>query len=148
MSEEQKKSGDEKVWVLRLFAPVAIFVIAVIFVVNVLTHGKIQHPGKTTYEVRCAQCHGENGEGIRELIPPLLNSDFAINNFDSIPCWLKKGITHAIIVNGKNYEQPMYGLDMGEVEIANVINYINKEMLNNDAEINANEVKDRLKNCY
>ena len=42
----------------------------------------------------------------------------------------------------------MYGLDMGEVEIANVINYINKEMLNNDAEINANEVKDRLKNCY
>lgn len=144
---EVQKTGDENIWLLRLFAPVAIFVIAVIFLVNVITHGKIQHPGKTTYQVRCAQCHGDNGEGIRELIPPLLNSDFAKNNFDSIPCWLKNGITHAITVNGINYEQPMYGLEMGEVEITNVVNYLNKEMLGSDEDINAAKVKEQLKNC-
>ncbi len=128
-------------------APFALLIIALIFVINVITHGRISHPGKTTYQNKCADCHGDNGEGIRELIPPLANADFALQHFDSIPCWLKNGISRPITVNGKNYDQPMYGIELDEVQIANLMNYISKEMLNSEREVTSLEVKERLKEC-
>lgn len=117
------------------------------FIYNIATHGHIQHPGKTTYERECAQCHGDKGEGIQSLIPPLVNSDFAIQNFDSIPCWIKNGINRPITVNGKEYEQPMYGLKIDEIETGNVINYINSEFLHTERTINSAWVKAQWQNC-
>jgi hypothetical protein len=145
-----KKSNTAPVKVKRIiqiFAPFTLAIIIIIFIWNIITHGSIQHPGKSSYQSKCAQCHGDNGEGIRVLIPPLLHSDFAKNNFDSIPCWLKNGISHKIMVNGVEYEQPMYGLAMDEVQIANVMNYLSKELLDTNCEINSIEVKAILKNC-
>lgn len=133
--------------ILQLIAPFTLVIIIVVFVLNIITHGSIQHPGKSSYQTNCAQCHGDNGEGIRVLIPPLLKSDFAKNNFDSIPCWLKNGISHKITVNGVEYDQPMYGLNMDEIQIANVMNYLSKELLDTDREVNSIEVKEILKNC-
>lgn len=133
--------------ILQIIAPFTMVIVTVVFVLNIIVHGSIQHPGKSSYQSRCAQCHGDNGEGIKVLIPPLLHSDFARNNFDSIPCWLKNGITHKILVNGIEYEQPMYGLDMDEIQIANVMNYLSKELLDTAREINSIEVKAILKNC-
>lgn len=133
--------------ILQILAPFTMVIVIVVFVLNIIAHGSIQHPGKSSYQSRCAQCHGDNGEGIKVLIPPLLHSDFARNNFDSIPCWLKNGITHKILVNGIEYEQPMYGLDMDEIQIANVMNYLSKELLDTTREINSIEVKAILKNC-
>jgi mono/diheme cytochrome c family protein len=122
-------------------------VIIIIFIVNVLTHGSIQHPGKSSYQTKCADCHGENGEGIKTLVPPLMSSDFAKQNFDSLPCWLKNGMNKSITVNGIKYDQPMYGLEMDAIQIANVMNYLSKEMLGADKEINSLQVKKRLKEC-
>jgi mono/diheme cytochrome c family protein len=117
------------------------------FIYNIVKHGHIQHPGKTTYQRECAQCHGDNGEGIKSLIPPLLESDFARNNFDSIPCWLKNGLARPITVNGKQYDQPMYGQKMDNIETANVINYINMEFLRTERQINAEWVTQRWSEC-
>lgn len=122
-------------------------IVVVVFVLNIITHGSIQHPGKSSYQTNCAPCHGDNGEGIKVLIPPLMKADFAKNNFDSIPCWLKNGINHSIVVNGVEYDQPMYGLDMDEIQIANVMNYLSKELLNSEQETNSLKVKEILKNC-
>lgn len=133
--------------IVKYLAPFAIVIVIAMFIYNIVKHGHIQHPGKTTYQRECAQCHGDNGEGIKALIPPLLESDFAKNNFDSIPCWLKNGLTRPITVNGKQYEQPMYGLKMDNIETANVINYINKEFLRTEREINAAWVAQRWKEC-
>ncbi len=133
--------------IIKYLAPFTIVVIALIFIVNIITHGSIQHPGKSSYKSKCADCHGDKGEGIKTLIPPLANSDFALKHFDSIPCWLKNGLNHPITVNGIEYDQPMYGLEMDEIQIANVMNYISKELLKSDKEINSHEVKKRLKEC-
>ena len=125
-----------------------IVVIAIVFVVNIITHGSIEHPGKSSYKNKCAGCHGDTGEGIRTLVPPLVNSDFASQYFDSIPCWLKHGLNYPITVNGINYDQPMYGLEMDEIQIANLMNYLNKELLHSDKEeITSIQVKERLKGC-
>ena len=133
--------------IIKYLAPFTILVIVLIFIYNVITHGNIQHPGKTTYQNKCAGCHGDKAEGIRELIPPLNDSQFALQHFDSIPCWLKNGLNHPITVNGIKYDQPMYGVEMDEIQIANVMNYMSKELLNSEKEINSIEVKEKLKMC-
>ena len=117
------------------------------FIINFITHGSVQHPGKTTYANQCAICHGENGEGIKVLVPPLMDADFARNNIDSMPCWIKNGMSHAIVVNGQPYDQNMYGLELDEVQIANVINYLSEEMLHTKRQVSSQWVKQQLKGC-
>ena len=56
-------------------------------------------------------------------------------------------MNHSITVNGVLYDQPMYGLEMDEIQIANVMNYLDKEMLNGGKEINSRQVKEMLKGC-
>lgn len=133
--------------IIKYLAPFTIVVIVVIFIINIATHGNIQHPGKSSYQSKCADCHGNKGEGIKTLVPPLFNADFALKNFDSIPCWLKNGLNHPITVNGIEYDQPMYGVEMDEIQIANVMNYISKELLNSEKEISSIQVRKRLKGC-
>ncbi|MBP7389669.1 MAG: c-type cytochrome [Chitinophagales bacterium] len=132
---------------IQCFAPLAIVLIIGIFVFNVATHGTIQHPGKPLYVKHCEQCHGENGEGIMSLVPPLASSDFAIANFDSIPCWIKHGITYPIIVNGKSFDQPMYGVKLDEIQTANIINYLNDEFLKTNRTANSVWVKKQWEKC-
>lgn len=133
--------------IFKYAAPLAIVVLAAMFIYNIIEHGRIPHPGKTTYTARCAECHGDNGEGIKVLVPPLAQSDFAKQNFDSIPCWLKSGINRPISVNGRVFDQPMYPLPLNEIQIANVMNYVSKEFLKSDKEVNSAWVKAQLKAC-
>lgn len=132
---------------LKYLAPFSIIGIAVVFVWNVLTHGKSTHPGKILYSQHCAQCHGDKGEGIKALTPPLLKADFAIQHFDSIPCWIKLGINRPITVNGVAYDQPMYPINIDEIQVANIINYINEEFLDIDTAVNSIWVKQQWNNC-
>ena len=135
-------------YIIKYFAPFTIVVIIIIFILNVVPHGSIEHPGKSSYKDKCSGCHGDAGEGIRTLIPPLVSSDFALQNFDSIPCWLKTGLNRPITVNGIHYDQPMYGLDVDEIQIANLMNYIGTELLKSDKqEISSIQVKGKLKSC-
>lgn len=133
--------------IIRYLAPFAILLIVGVFIYNIMTHGRIEHPGKTSYARSCAQCHGDAGEGIRSLIPPLENADFAKQNFDSIPCWLKHGINYPITVNGTVYDQAMYPVAMSDVETANVINYIASEFLKTDRTVNSAWVKEQWSKC-
>ncbi|MCW5907427.1 MAG: cytochrome c [Chitinophagales bacterium] len=132
---------------IRYLAPLTIVLIAAIFIYNIVTNGYIQHPGKTSYQKECAQCHGDKGEGIKSLIPPLIDADFAIQNIDSIPCWIKNGLNHPITVNGKLYDQPMYPISIDEIQTANIINYISREFLKNKTEVNSAWVKEKWNNC-
>ena len=132
---------------IRYVAPLAIPLIAIIFVWNVIVHGTIQHPGKSTYQSRCAQCHGDNGEGIKALTPPLLKADLPVQQFDSLPCWIKFGMNHPIKVNGVEYDQPMYPNEVDEIQTANVINFICQEFLKYDTTVNSIWVKEHWKAC-
>lgn len=131
----------------RWLPPLLITTVVVGFIINFITHGSVQHPGKTTYDNQCAICHGEKGEGIKVLVPPLMESDFACSNFDSIPCWMKNGMSHAITVNGVAYDQNMYGLELDEVQMANIMNYLSAEFLKTDRQVSSKWVKQQLNSC-
>jgi mono/diheme cytochrome c family protein len=113
-----------------------------------LSHGRVVHPGQAQYKASCSQCHGDNGEGIKTLVPPLDKSDFAAKNFDSIPCWLKFGLNHPIKVNDTLYDQPMYpNPTMDEVQTANVMNYMSKEFFGLNHELNPDSIRKHWQNC-
>lgn len=133
--------------VVKILPALVVATLIGVFVFSLTTFGHIENPGLTVYKNECAHCHGENGEGIQTLTPPLANADFAINNFDSIPCWLKNGLNRPITVNGIAYDQPMYPSKLNDIQLANVINYINETYLHTDRKVNSAWVKQRLKDC-
>lgn len=133
--------------ILQALAPFAIVGIVIVFVLNIYTHGSIQHPGLSSYQTKCAQCHGDKGEGIKTLTPPLMNTRFAVENFDSLPCWLKFGMNHPIKVNGIDYDQPMYPNELDEIQTANLINFMNQEFFHYDTSVNSIWVKEKWKGC-
>ncbi len=136
-----------KAKLLRSLAPFAIVGIIIIFVLNVVTHGSIQHPGKSTYQSRCAQCHGDKGEGIKSLVPPLLHADLPVQQFDSLACWIKYGMNHPIKVNGVEYDQPMYPNEVDEIQTANVINFMCQEFWDYDTTVNSIWVREKWETC-
>ena len=107
----------------------------------------VSHPGEAGYKANCAQCHGENGEGIKSLVPPLNHSDFGAKNLDSIPCWLKFGLNHPITVGTTVYDQPMYPGNLDEVQISNIINFMASEYFGIDKRVSPQWVSERLKGC-
>ncbi|MBL7777318.1 MAG: cytochrome c [Chitinophagales bacterium] len=132
---------------IAALAPLAIVLLLLWFVYNVYTNGQVQHPGKSTYQTECAGCHGDNGEGTAQLIPPLVRADYAIRHFDSIPCWITNGMNHPIIVNDIEYNQVMYGKPLSDVEAANVINYVAQQFLKNDRKVNSAWVNQQWQKC-
>ncbi len=81
--------------------------------------------GELVYKNACADCHGDNGEGLLDLVPPLANSDFLANHQKELVSLIKKGIKDPVVVNGKNYSQPMPPQLLNDIQLVNVINYIN-----------------------
>lgn len=101
-----------------------------------------------TYELRCANCHGKNGEGLKKLIPPLANSDYLQNNMDQLACIIRNGMKDSIIVNGEWYMQEMPpNYDLSDMDIVNLVNYINKRWGNPSTAQTPAQTKEQLKNC-
>lgn len=97
--------------------------------------------GEKIYLKKCAVCHGKDGLGKRERIPPLANSDYLINNKEASIKGILFGQNEKITVNGKNYDRKMKAIKLSDVEIANVMNYIQNSWGNkNDKAVTAKEV--------
>jgi mono/diheme cytochrome c family protein len=104
--------------------------------------------GERLYKTYCSNCHGEDGNGLKNLYPPLNNSDFLAKNQDLVACIIRYGLEDEITVNGKSYMMPMAGLDMlTDVDITNLINYINTAWDNEIEEITIQRVKANLEEC-
>ncbi len=136
-----------KKYAILLFKISPILIVVGFIASNLFTFGIIDHPGKAVYELHCADCHGKDGKGVRQLIPPLVNADIAIEKFDSIPCWIQNGMNGDLMVNGVLYNQPMYPIKLNEVEVANVMNFIAEEFLKTDKKIKSETVKKLTKSC-
>ena len=81
--------------------------------------------GELVYKTHCASCHGNNGEGFRNLIPPLTDSNYLDSHTDDFACIVGYGLEGEIMVNGVKFNQPMAGIEaLNNVEIANVANYV------------------------
>lgn len=104
--------------------------------------------GKIMYENFCESCHMKDGSGLGANIPPLAGADYLKSNAHLLPCIIRYGISEEIVVNGKTYTTPMVGIpQLKDVEIANIINYINHAWGNDNGYTTIQEVQKQLEQC-
>ena len=110
--------------------------------------GTTVRAGKRLYEANCSGCHGLEGQGFRELIPPLAGSDYWAANREELPCIISLGLQGEVVVNGKSYNQPMAGITgMSISQVQSIINYVEVTWGDPDKKVNYQEVKDLLERC-
>jgi len=90
----------------------------------------------------------EDGQGLKSLVPPLAKSDYLTQNQDKLVCIINKGLNGSIVVNGKEYNQPMAGIPMLDpTQLTNIINYINHAWGNDAGYTKIQDVEAALENC-
>lgn len=120
------------------------------FLYMTFSHSAYESPGRITYIQSCASCHGDNGEGIALLVPPLREADYLYAYFEKLPCLIRNGMDDTIIVNGKMYYQPMYPIKLNDVEIANLMNFMQDTFMSerkNKSAIRTQWVKTQTDSC-
>ena len=103
--------------------------------------------GNEVYNTNCLNCHQLNGKGLHGLIPPLAASDYLQQNQLSIPCLLKNGSRDSIMVNGRIYLPQMPAHRISNLELAEVITYINNSWGNEYGFMPVKNVEQILRNC-
>ncbi len=147
------KKASGKSISIHFIWPVAALVL--LLALRGLLGGSQAEVGGEIYQNYCASCHGEEGKGFGELVPPLAGADFLAQNQDKLPCIILYGIEGPIEVNGITYNQPMAGLGFDELglarlshsQIQQLINFIQNSWGNKGAEVSRQQVNDWLKEC-
>jgi len=104
--------------------------------------------GERLYKANCANCHMDNGEGLSALIPPLAGADYLGKNREKLPCVVKYGLKDSITVNGKIYAEQMPGVEsLSDIQITNILNYVNNAWGNRHEPYRLDEVRTLLENC-
>jgi mono/diheme cytochrome c family protein len=81
--------------------------------------------GEQLYLKHCSNCHQPNGTGLGRVYPPLRQSDYLKNNFESVLCLMRYGVEGPLLVNGKEYNQAMPGIPvLTDLEVAEIATYI------------------------
>lgn len=104
--------------------------------------------GEQIYKTQCANCHMDSGEGLSSLIPTLAQSDYLAPNRATLPCILRHGLRDTITVNGKIFaEQMPANATLSEVDIVNVLNFVNHAWGNHLPPYSLDEVRKALEGC-
>lgn len=107
-----------------------------------------QNEGQRLYAAHCANCHGEQGQGLRRLIPPLAGADYLRTHRRQLPCLIRQGQRGPITVNGVLYNQVMPGHeDLTDSQITNLLNYVHNAWGNRAPKHTIREVSELLEVC-
>jgi len=89
------------------------------------------HQGQRLYAQHCAGCHGEQGQGLGQLIPPLAGADYLPAHAAELPCLIRRGLRGPIVVNGVSYNGWMLGVQdtvahkkLSPAQLTNLLNYV------------------------
>ncbi|GAB3926857.1 DUF7133 domain-containing protein [Mucilaginibacter myungsuensis] len=106
--------------------------------------------GVAIYATVCKTCHGEDGNGVAGLAPPLNKSEIVNGPKATLTSILLKGLSGPVKVNGKVYQAPeiageMPGFadnkDYTDDDLAQVMNFIRRSWQNKGDKVNAPDVK-------
>ncbi|WP_109829266.1 c-type cytochrome [Reichenbachiella versicolor] len=102
--------------------------------------------GEELYLANCIHCHQADGSGLAAVIPPV-NSDFSIKNKAFSICVIKNGLQGEIEVEGQTYNGNMPSVAFTDLELAELITYLNNSWGKQESITTISEVEDALKNC-
>ncbi len=126
-----------------------IFLAALLFFIANACEDQTYQSGGRLYKTMCANCHMDAGEGLGALIPPIAGSDYLGKNRDKLPCVIRHGLQDSIVVNGKSYGENMAGMPgLSDIQVTNLLNYINTTWGNNNPVYSYEEVTALLGKCH
>jgi len=101
--------------------------------------------GHNLYDQHCANCHMEEGDGLRGLIPPLAGADYLRDNPREVVRGIRYGMKGPMTVNGMLYNEEMPGnVELSEFQIVNIVNYINQAWGNDYPPISGPDAREWL----
>lgn len=100
--------------------------------------------GKRYYDAYCGNCHMENGDGLSSLIPSLYQSDYIKSKQDHLPCIIRNGIGS---IDDTTLLSMPGNADLSDIEIVNIINYINTSWENTSPPQTLTKVNTLLNKC-
>lgn len=145
MEEEQDIQASKSTMKRTLM--IAFAILLGFYAISKILSSVASDPAQKSYENHCASCHGIEGKGLKNLIPPLAGADWLAQNQDILVCVIRNGIEGEITVNGVVYNQPMDGIKLSDIQMYNIINYINTSWGNNFELTSTEKVLKDLKKC-
>ena len=109
-----------------------------------------QYPrGAAIYKSVCQTCHGNDGNGVASLAPPLNNSEWVTGDKDRLAAIVLYGLTGPVSVNGKLYKAPEINGDMPGIgqnkefsndDIAQILSFVRQSWNNKASKVSAEDV--------
>ncbi|HBH05129.1 MAG TPA: hypothetical protein DDX92_00820 [Flavobacteriales bacterium] len=126
----------------------AAFVITILVLISVRSCETPASRGEEQYLAKCAKCHGKNGEGLKQLYPPL-NDPMVLEQYAAqMACIIAYGIDDTLIINGIEYNQPMEPIaDINSIQMANLLNFMLNEWGAKDTAVSLIDIETQLQNC-
>jgi mono/diheme cytochrome c family protein len=101
--------------------------------------------GRNLYLTNCSNCHLDEGQGLRQLIPPLAGADYLRENPREVVRGIRYGMEGPMVVNGVTYNHVMPGnKELTPTQITNLVNYIHGAWGNDVPPVTVVQVKDWL----
>lgn len=110
------------------------------------TEQKLFAAGRQQYLSVCAGCHGNNGEGMKRMAPPLAGSEWVLGDERRLSLLVLHGIEGPLDVAGKRYEAPEIlpvmpsHSTMDDENITSILIYIRNEWGNDAGGMNRRTV--------
>ncbi len=106
--------------------------------------------GRRLFMTYCKICHGEKGEGLQSLGPPLAGSQWVTGNKEMLLAIVLQGLTGPVKVGDKLYETPEVSGEMpgfaqndklSDTDIAQILSFIRSAWSNNAGSVSSKEVQ-------
>lgn len=106
--------------------------------------------GLAIFRNTCATCHGNDGDGIEHIAPPLNGSQYVEGSSERLAMIILNGLQGPVHIKGQLYNfngsMPNFGNNYSDKEIADIISYLhNAFVLSPTDAINAKKIK-KLRN--
>lgn len=112
-----------------------------------INYNRYYTSGAAVYQSHCQNCHGEKGEGLAAMIPPLTDTVFIKQHLHQLPCYLQNGLKGKISIHQKDFEGQMPATSLSPIEMAEVLTYVANSFGNKAGLIDNDAVVKDLKGC-